>query len=83
MSNSPANRGASCIQLNSRLERYDMLILTRRVGQRVFIGPHVTLTVVSINGTQVRFEINAPEHISVNRAEIHARSALDKAEAAK
>ena len=78
-----ANRVASCIQLGSPIERYDMLILTRRVGQRVFIGSHVTLTVVSISGTEVRFEINAPKYVSVDRAQIHARRALEKVEAAK
>lgn len=50
-----------------------MLILTRRTGEKVFIGNEVTLTVLGVRGNQVRFGINAPKSIPVHREEIYER----------
>jgi carbon storage regulator len=50
-----------------------MLILTRRVGEKLIIGDNVTVTVLSVKGAQVRIGIDAPRDISVNREEIHQR----------
>lgn len=50
-----------------------MLILTRRVGETVFIGDEVQITVLGVKGEQVRVGINAPRNIAVHRAEIYAR----------
>jgi len=46
-----------------------MLLLTRRLGEKITIGDNVTVTVVSINGNQIRLGIDAPRHILVNREE--------------
>ena len=50
-----------------------MLILTRRVGQKIVIGDDVTVTVLSVKGNQVRIGIDAPRDVSVNREEIYQR----------
>jgi carbon storage regulator len=47
-----------------------MLVLTRRVTEKVFIGPQITITVVRLEGGQVRLGIEAPRHIPVVRAEL-------------
>ncbi len=50
-----------------------MLILTRRIGESVFIGEEVRMTVLGVRGTQVRIGINAPKDIPVHREEIYYR----------
>ena len=50
-----------------------MLILTRRPVETIYIGDEVTVTVLGVVGNQVRFGIEAPRHITIDRAEIHER----------
>lgn len=47
-----------------------MLVLSRRVGERILIGDDVELLVSSIVGNKVRISIKAPRSISVDREEI-------------
>jgi carbon storage regulator len=57
-----------------------MLILTRRVGETVMIGTDVTVTVVGVNGQQVRLGINAPKEVPVHREEVYDRMQAEKAQ---
>lgn len=50
-----------------------MLILTRRVGEKVMIGDEVSVTVLRIKGNQVRLGVDAPKSVSVQREEIFHR----------
>ena len=50
-----------------------MLVLTRRRGQAIQIGPHVEVTVVRIEGDRVVLGIAAPRQIAVVRAELMAQ----------
>lgn len=47
-----------------------MLVLTRRVGEKVVIGEEVMLTVVSIKDGRVRLGVTAPRSIAVQREEL-------------
>jgi carbon storage regulator len=57
-----------------------MLILTRRVGESIKIGDEVTVTVLGVQGSQVRLGIAAPRAVEVHREEVHARRAAERAE---
>jgi len=50
-----------------------MLILTRRIGEKLIIGDNVTVTVLGVKGAQVRIGIEAPRDVKVNREEVHQR----------
>lgn len=59
-------------------ERLDkMLILTRRVDERIFIGDDITLCVLDIEGNRVRLGLEAPKSVAILREEIHERYAGD------
>ncbi len=47
-----------------------MLVLTRKLMERLYIGEDICVTVVRLEGGQVRLGIEAPRHIPVVRAEL-------------
>ena len=44
-----------------------MLVLTRRLGESINIGDNIKITVVDIDGKQVKIGIEAPKDISIFR----------------
>jgi len=50
-----------------------MLILTRRVDERIFIGDNITLRVLDIEGNRVRLGLDAPKDVAILREEIQQR----------
>lgn len=66
-----------------------MLVLSRRVGEKIVIGNEVVIEVLSVSGEGVRLGVAAPEKTSVHRYEVFeeiqqanraAENALDKIE---
>jgi carbon storage regulator len=55
-----------------------MLILTRRTGESLRIGDDVEVTVMAVNGSQVRIGIKAPRSVAVDREEIAARKQRER-----
>lgn len=47
-----------------------MLILSRRIGERLTIGENVTVTVLGVKGNQIRLGIDAPRDVPVHREEV-------------
>jgi carbon storage regulator len=56
-----------------------MLILSRTIGEVVHIGDDIEVTVVAVNGHQVRIGINAPREVVVDREEIANRKQHERA----
>ena len=54
-----------------------MLILTRRIDERIFIGDDITLCVLGIEGNRVRLGLEAPKDVAILREEIHQRYSGD------
>jgi carbon storage regulator len=50
-----------------------MLILTRRIGETLVIGDSIKVTVLSVQGNQVRIGIDAPKDVAVHREEVAER----------
>ena len=49
-----------------------MLVLTRKSGERIYIGPGIWLTVLEMKRNAVRIGIEAPEDIEIMREELVA-----------
>jgi len=50
-----------------------MLVLTRRVGEKIRIGDDVVITLLGVRGNQYKVGIEAPKTVSVHREEIWQR----------
>jgi len=47
-----------------------MLVLSRKMGQKLQIGNNITVTVLKTQGNTIRLGIEAPRDVSVRRAEL-------------
>lgn len=50
-----------------------MLVLTRRVGESIVINGDIVVTVVDVQGKKIRLGVTAPDHVTVDRQEVHER----------
>jgi carbon storage regulator len=58
-----------------------MLVLSRKVGERIHIGDHVSIMIVRIANGVVRLGINAPPDMPILREEVKA--AVEAADGAR
>jgi carbon storage regulator len=47
-----------------------MLVLSRKPGEKIKIGEHVSITIVRIGPNNVRIGIDAPKNMSILREEL-------------
>jgi carbon storage regulator len=47
-----------------------MLVLSRKVGERVYVGDEIVLTILGLRQGRIRLGIAAPPHVVVRREEI-------------
>jgi len=47
-----------------------MLVLSRKIGERMMIGETIVLTILEVNGRRVRLGIEAPPDVAVWRDEL-------------
>ncbi|MEE3259312.1 MAG: carbon storage regulator CsrA [Candidatus Latescibacterota bacterium] len=50
-----------------------MLVLTRKAGESIVIGSEIRVTILELQGRQVRLGIEAPSEISIHRGEVYER----------
>jgi carbon storage regulator len=50
-----------------------MLILTRRSGQSLYVGDNIRITVLGIQGKQVKIGLELPGDMTVYRDEVYQR----------
>jgi len=48
-----------------------MLVLSRKLNEKILISPNIRITVVGIRGSQVRIGIEAPDSIDIYREELY------------
>lgn len=48
-----------------------MLVLSRKKNQSIQIGDDIEITIVAIEGEQVKIGINAPKHVDIHRKEVY------------
>lgn len=48
-----------------------MLVLTRKKGESIQIGNNIEVTVVSIEGDQIKLGIDAPQSVDIHRQEVY------------
>jgi carbon storage regulator len=58
------------ILTESRPRRCEMLVLSRKPGERIVIGDNVTITVVAVKGSVVRLAVQAPDDVRILRSEL-------------
>lgn len=47
-----------------------MLVLSRRIGEKLFLGDDIEVMLLEVNGSQARIGIKAPREINVIRSEL-------------
>jgi carbon storage regulator len=58
-----------------------MLVLSRKVGEKIVIAENVVVTVLSVHGNRVRLGIDAPSGVDIKRQELLSADDRDAAEA--
>lgn len=48
-----------------------MLVLTRKIGEKLVIDGCITVQIVAIDGNKIRIGITAPPDVRVDREEVH------------
>jgi carbon storage regulator len=59
-----------------------MLVLSRKLGEKIVIGDNIVVTVVKIDRNQIRLGIEAPHEVPVYREEI-APTRVEKPQSAE
>jgi carbon storage regulator len=52
------------------MEGSDMLVLSRKLGEKIFINDNICITVVDIDRGKIRLGIEAPRNVPIFRKEL-------------
>jgi carbon storage regulator len=69
----------SCGPFNTerREKRRRMLVLMRRPGESIHIGPNIVVTLVALERNRARIGIEAPRDVAIDREEIAEKKRLE------
>ena len=59
----------------------EMLVLSRKLGEKIFIGDQICITVVDIDRGKIRLGIEAPRDVAIFRQEVLPAKAEEEAPA--
>ncbi|WP_350302975.1 carbon storage regulator CsrA [Peribacillus frigoritolerans] len=60
-----------------------MLVLTRKPNEAIMIGDDIEITILSVEGEQIKLGINAPKNVEIHRKEIYLSIQQENSEAMK
>jgi len=60
-----------------------LLVLTRKVGEKIQIGENISVLIMDVKGKQVRLGIEAPAAVKVHREEIYQKIKDENIQASK
>jgi carbon storage regulator len=52
-----------------------MLVLSRKLGQRIVIDDRITVVVLEVSGDRIKLGFEAPAEVPIHRSEVHERIA--------
>ncbi len=61
------------VRFTEGLQSKVMLVLTRKIGEKVMIGDEISVTVLSLSGSHVRLGIDAPGKLDIHREEVYLK----------
>ncbi|MCP1492524.1 carbon storage regulator [Peribacillus frigoritolerans] len=60
-----------------------MLVLTRKPNEAIMIGDDIEITILSIEGDQIKLGIDAPKNVDIHRKEIYLSIQQENRKASK
>ncbi len=60
-----------------------MLVLSRKVDERIMIGDQIEISIVDVKGDQVKIGIQAPGNVKIYRKEVYEAIQKENIEAAR
>lgn len=60
-----------------------MLVLGRKLGEEIWVGDSIRITIVKVDGQTVRLGVEAPRDLRIDRAEISPNKRPRRAATAK
>ncbi|USK49566.1 carbon storage regulator CsrA [Bacillus sp. CMF12] len=60
-----------------------MLVLTRRLKESIMVGDDIEISIISIEGDQVKLGISAPKNVDIHRKEIYLSIQQENSSATK
>jgi carbon storage regulator len=59
-----------------------MLVLSRKKGQSIMIGHDIEISIIDVQGEQIRLGINAPRSVTIHRKEVFEEIVQENKQAA-